>query len=54
MKTRFEDPVLVDLLTGEVYGINHYEERNGAAYFAEIPLTDYPMVIIENSEIQYK
>ena len=47
----FEEPVLLDLLTGEVSEVDGYELVNGNAKFDKVPLVDYPMAIVERDEI---
>jgi hypothetical protein len=46
----FDDPVLVDLLDGEVHPIAA-QVRDGRTVFAGVPLTDYPYVIVERAEV---
>ena len=48
---RFTEPVLVDLLSGEVRGIGVTVDESGAAVFKDLPLSDYPLVIVEKKEI---
>jgi hypothetical protein len=47
----FQSPVLVDLLTGNVYPVSLMKE-NGKSVFKNIPLTDYPLVIMERKELE--
>jgi hypothetical protein len=51
---RFKDPVLVDLLTGKVYGIEATIGAEGTTVFGGIPLADYPFVIAEKSQVEFK
>jgi len=53
MNATFQDPVLVDLLTGDVYQLDDYQIQSNAASFEGLPLTDFPMAIIESDEIKY-
>ncbi len=46
----FKDPVLVDLLDGEIHPIAA-QVREGRTVFPGLPLTDYPYVILERDEI---
>jgi len=48
---KFENPVLVDLLSGKIHKINSYTLNNGDILFLKIPLTDYPYLIAEMEEI---
>jgi hypothetical protein len=48
---RFAEPVLVDLLSGEVRRIEATIDESGATVFKDLPLTDYPLVIVEKQEI---
>ncbi|OVE79687.1 hypothetical protein BVY01_01795 [bacterium I07] len=50
----FSDPVLVDLLTGQVFGLSEKVHRFGSGHFSAIPLADFPWIIIERDEIQYQ
>ena len=44
---KITDPVLLDMLTGTVYGFRQFELDNGILYLKTIPLTDYPLVITD-------
>ena len=47
-----EDPVLVDLLKGRVYGVLKMETSlNGYYRFSNLPLTDYPLVVTDASAL---
>lgn len=48
---KFEKPVRIDLLTGKVYQIEKFENKNGKIVFHNIPLSDYPFIIAELDEI---
>lgn len=48
---RFADPVLVDLLSGEVFAIRDVVREGEAVVFGSLPLADYPFVIAERGEI---
>ncbi|MCD6288502.1 MAG: hypothetical protein J7M12_05250 [Candidatus Hydrogenedentes bacterium] len=47
----YNEPVLVDLLTGKVYNIDRMEKTGSEITFPDIPLADYPFAIVERSEI---
>jgi hypothetical protein len=47
------DPVLVDLLSGEVYGVKSRTE-GGAMIIEGVPLADYPMAILSKQSVQRK
>jgi len=46
------DPVLVDPLDGKVYSLAQPLNENGTMIFDRIPLTDYPLIIAERSEVE--
>ena len=50
---RFTDPVLVDLLSGEVYDIadDRWSAEEGPCHFRDVPLYDSPILIAERSAI---
>ena len=48
----FKDPILIDLLSGEVYPLEQVPGPDGSATFDNIPLADFPFVIAEKSEIE--
>jgi len=50
----FEKPVRIDLLTGEVYEIDKFENKSGITLFYDLPLSDYPFLIAELEEIDIK
>ncbi len=47
---KFQKPVRIDLITGEVYKINDFESTENQTVFKGIPLTDYPFIIAELDE----
>jgi hypothetical protein len=49
----FEEPVLLDLLTGEVFMINGFSTENGRLTLNDLPMTDSPMALVEKSEINF-
>ena len=51
VKAGFTEPVLVDLLTGNVYALQEFETVAGKTKFGKLPLADYPMAIAERSEL---
>jgi len=50
---RFVKPVRIDLLTGKVYQIDKFENKNGKIVFYDLPLSDYPFLIAEMEEIDF-
>jgi hypothetical protein len=48
----FEQPVRIDLLTGEVFQIEAFENKRGKVVFYKLPLSDYPFLIAELEEIE--
>jgi hypothetical protein len=51
---KFQNPVLVDLLDGKVYQINQHSQDGNDFIIKNIPLADYPYVILERDEIKLK
>ena len=51
---QFKDPVLLDLLDGEVYELDNYSNENGNYTFNELALADYPLVIVERNTIKFR
>jgi hypothetical protein len=47
----FNDPVLLDLLTGSVYDPGDFQGSGGKSRFGSLPLADYPLLISERSEV---
>ena len=47
----FQNPVRIDLLTGDVYAINDFESKHNQVVFNNIPLADYPFIIVELDKI---
>ncbi len=45
-------PVLVDLLDGRVYQLARYAKAGKNIVFKNIPLADYPMLIVERDEVE--
>ena len=45
------EPVLVDLLSGEVFDLPAHESRGGLAAYRGLPLANYPMVLTERSAL---
>ena len=52
----FTTPVLLDLLSGEVYSIpnDNYKKENESWKFTNIPVTDSPVVLVDSSWISYQ
>ena len=51
VETAFSEPVLLDLLNGDVYALADFESDGRKTRFGNLPLADYPFVIVERSEI---
>lgn len=50
----FQDPVLVDLLTGEIFEARQYlSTQSEGSQFKGVDLTDYPLIIAERNTIDY-
>jgi hypothetical protein len=49
--TGFKEPVLLDLLRGDVYALETFEADSGKTKFKGLPLADYPMAIAERAEL---
>ncbi len=48
----FNEPVLVNLLDGKVYQIEEFREEENIVKFRNIPLFDFPLVIMEMEEVR--
>lgn len=48
----FEEPVLVDLLTGKVYKITVMSQEGSTVALSGLPLADYPFAVVEKNEIE--
>ncbi len=48
---RFVEPVLIDLLSGEVFAIRDVAREGETVVFNNLPLADYPFAIAERGEI---
>lgn len=48
----FKNPVLVDLLTGMVYKLDQVVRNGQSTLFQNVPLADYPFIIVERDELQ--
>jgi hypothetical protein len=51
VNARFDDPVLIDLLSGKIYQLDKPEVENNSSVFKDLPLADYPMVLAEKKQI---
>jgi hypothetical protein len=49
----YEDPVLLDLLTGKIYKIDEFKVQDTSIIFYNLPLADYPMAIVERRNINF-
>jgi hypothetical protein len=52
-KVRMKEPVLVDLLSGKTYALKNISYDNGNMLISNIPLLDYPFLIMEKNSIVY-
>lgn len=51
----FTHPVLVDLLSGNVYDVSdNFQNQNNACVIKNIGLTDYPLILVEISSLKIK
>lgn len=48
------DPVMIDLLTGDVLEFKTRKEENGKTLLTGLPLADYPMVLAERNTLNFK
>ena len=49
--TKFRDPVLLDLMKGDVYAVNSFEAEPGKTVFGGLPMADYPFALAERNKI---
>jgi hypothetical protein len=49
---KMAEPVLVDLLSGQIYKLDKATFSNGWWKIENLPLTDYPLVITDKSVVQ--
>jgi len=54
VKVNFRDPVLLDLLSGNVFEVKEFENSPDGTSFHKLPLADYPLALAERSEISMK
>ena len=47
----FNNPVLIDLMSGNVFDLEVSDMQNNASLFTNLPLADYPMVIAEKDQV---
>ncbi len=45
------EPVLVDMLSGEVFSLVRYDSRNECTFYRNLPIDNYPMLLTERSAI---
>jgi hypothetical protein len=50
----FHNPVLIDPLSGTVYTVHQESSEKKMTIFRNIPLSDYPMVLVEREAIEMK
>ncbi len=43
----FEEPVLVDLMSGRRYLVHDFSSSDGSTTFRNLPVADYPFIITE-------
>lgn len=49
---KFSEPVLVDLLDGKLYQINSFKTDNTGTIIYDVPMADYPLIIVEKNNIE--
>ena len=47
-----KDPVLVDMLRGDVYSVANRTKDGGSVTFPGLPLVDYPIVVADRSQVK--
>ncbi|MCM4156719.1 hypothetical protein [Gramella sp. AN32] len=52
-EVKFENPVLVDLLNGDVYELKDFHNQQDNVNFENLPIADYPFAIVERSQINF-
>ena len=52
MDIEFNEPVLVDLLSGRVYNLAEISKTDKEIVFRNIPLADYPFILMEKDDIE--
>ena len=53
LNCNIKNPVLIDIISGEVFKINEPEMKcHHAAVFEKLPFYDYPMVIADESMLK--
>jgi hypothetical protein len=50
----FNDPVLIDLLTGNVFDYSSFNKERGVMVCNNLPLADYPLILVERKTISFK
>jgi hypothetical protein len=50
---KFSAPVLVNLLDGSVQSLPAPRDQDGGAVFADLPLLDFPLIVVERSEVSF-
>lgn len=51
-QVQFDDPVLIDPLTGEVYDFDGVESEVGRLVIRNVPLADYPLIMVERETLE--
>ncbi|MGM9652406.1 MAG: beta-galactosidase [Eubacteriales bacterium] len=51
---KFDDPVLIDLYTSEVYEVDDVAYEHGLVRYRNLPIRDYPLMLAERSSFKYK
>ncbi len=54
VRVGFRDPVLLDFISGSVYGLTEYKSSAAKSEFRNLPLADYPLAIVERSKLDLK
>ena len=49
--SEFRNPVLLDLLTGDIFALVDFSSAEGKSRFENLPLADYPLVIAERDDL---
>jgi len=50
----FDDPVLIDLLTGNVFEFKSFKKEEGMLICNNLPLADYPLILAERKTVNFK
>jgi len=53
-EVEMKDPVLIDPLSGEIFEYSSLKKENGKIILPELPLADYPMILVERETVKIK